>query len=69
MDKIEEFIEETRSTGENIKKFIMDLIIKSGGMLGYEEVMEMTTSDISLFIKQFNKDFKTKNNIDEYTHE
>lgn len=62
-----EVFDKTREIGENIKSYIFDIIVKTNGIMSFFEIIEMTSSDISKFVKQYNEDYKKRNGIDEFS--
>lgn len=62
-----EVFDKTREIGENIKSYIFDIIVKTNGIMSFYEIIEMTSSDISKFVKHYNEDYKKRNGIDEFS--
>lgn len=64
---LHEVFDKTREIGENIKSYIFDIIVKTNGIMSFCDIIEMTSSDISKFVKHYNEDYKKRNGIDEFS--
>lgn len=53
-EEISKLVEQYNKDLENTEASYLDIIIKSGGLLSYKDVMEMPVGSLTKFVERFN---------------